>query len=427
MAINIIERAVTPYNSPTSKIANKEQYSLYAPAAGINKPGMAGYAPKHFAVREQIVELSGAFLDSILHHVVVDENFDSDGIKETNTLYSNFSHTVLDRIEIDGEPVFRDVTGSLLVFRNAYTLTEVLFADGRLWTRNLEIDVDTNIVAWDTDFLPIYDKCVTDNELALDSVGTRALKNGAVSTAKLVAKAVTTEKLDDAAVTPEKISREAVTTEKLNDEAVTTEKLNDAAVTTEKISPKAITTEKLNDAAVTTEKISPKAITTEKLNDAAVTTEKISPKAITTEKLAGSAVTTDKLYSGAVTEGKLSPALMRRLLALENDAFTDISYDQASGVLTFKTTKGQAIEVDLPLELIVSGGTYDEDTQDLVLRLANGDAILIPLDDVTRDFVAYVDGIRESIYVLQKAPPLVALADAVLLTTPTLAVVAGIT
>ena len=29
MAINIIERAVTPYNSSANKVANKEQYSLF--------------------------------------------------------------------------------------------------------------------------------------------------------------------------------------------------------------------------------------------------------------------------------------------------------------------------------------------------------------------------------------------------------------
>jgi hypothetical protein len=114
-------------------------------------------------------------------------------------------------------------------------------------------------------------------------------------------------------------------------------------------------------------------------------------------------------------------------LALENGAFTDISYNADDGVLTFTTMTGEVFTVDLPLELIVSGGRYDEKNQNLVLVMSNGDEIAIPLDDVTKDFVAYVDGIRESIFVLQKAPSLAALADAVLLTTPTLAVVAGIT
>ena len=123
----------------------------------------------------------------------------------------------------------------------------------------------------------------------------------------------------------------------------------------------------------------------------------------------------------------MSAGLLNRLLALENDAFTDISYNADDGVLTFTTTTGEVLTVDLPLELIVSGGRYDEKNQNLVLVLSNGDEIAIPLDDVTKDFIAYVDGIRESIFVLQKAPPLAALADAVLLTTPTLAVVAGLT
>ena len=415
MAINIIERAVTPYNSPTSKIANKEQYSLYAPAAGINKPGMAGYAPKHFAVREQIVELSGAFLDSILHHVVVDENFEPDGIKETNTLYSNFSYSVLDRIEINGDPVFRYVTGSLLVFRNADVLTEVLFADGRLWTRDVWIDVDTNEASWCSDFHPIYDRCVTASELALDSVGTRALKNGAVSTAKLLNGSVITEKIAPGAVTGEKIADRAVTTNHIGRFAVVCENIDDCAVTGEKIA----------DGAVTTNHIGMYAVTAESIDDHAVITDKIDDHAVTTDKLANSAVTTDKLISGAVTSAKLSPALVARLATMEDGLFTGITYDPETGTLNFLTQSGKTMSVDLPLEMIVSGGTYDEDTQDLVLRLANGDAILIPLDDITQNLMTYVDGVRESIYVLQKAPPLSAMAEAIVLTTPTLAVLAG--
>ena len=62
MAINIIERAITPYNSPRNKIDNKGEYSLYAPAAGINKPGMAGFDPTHFSIREQIVSLSAPLI-----------------------------------------------------------------------------------------------------------------------------------------------------------------------------------------------------------------------------------------------------------------------------------------------------------------------------------------------------------------------------
>ena len=405
MAINIIERAVTPYNSSANKVANKEQYSLYAPAANVNKPGMAGYDPTYFAVREQIVELSAAFLASIMHHVVMTGDIPVDGIKETNTVYSGYTHEVIDRRTVQGAEEKITVTGNLLVLRAGNCITEILFAEGRSWTRRMF--VNGAAVQSVSAFEPAFDKSVTYDQLAVDAVGTRNIKDANVTTIKIKAKAITTDKINDEAVTTEKIADKAVTNDKLDDEIVTTEKIADAAVTNEK----------LDDAVITTDKIVGQAVTTDKLKN----------EAVTTEKLGKSSVTAEKIYAGSVNETKLSAGLLNRLLALENDAFTDISYNADDGVLTFTTTTGEVLTVDLPLELIVSGGRYDEKNQNLVLVLSNGDEIAIPLDDVTKDFIAYVDGIRESIFVLQKAPPLAALADAVLLTTPTLAVVAGLT
>lgn len=425
MAINIIERAVTPYNSSASKVSNKEQYSLYAPAANVNKPGMAGYDPKYFAVREQIVELSVAFLASILHHRPATD-VTPDGIKESNTVYSNFTHEVLDyRTPVGGE-VKINVTGNLFVLRDSETvITEILFAVGRVWSRKL--NVNGLSVTSIGQFEPAYDKYVTHDELAVNAVETDNIYDANVTRQKIAAKAVDTTKLEDSSVTTVKIVAKAVTTDKLNDEAVTTDKIADKAVTTDKIADEAITKEKLGPNAVTTEKISNESITTPKINDQAVTEEKLAPASVTESKIGKSAVTREKVYTGAIDETKLSTALLNRLLHLEQEAFTNIAYDQENGILTFTTTDGRVLSVDLPLELIVSGGRYDEESQNLVLTLSNGDEIQIPLDDVTREFIEYVDGIRESIYVLQKAPPLAALASAVLLTTPTLAVVAGIT
>lgn len=375
MAINIIERAITPYNSSASKVSNKEQYSLYAPAANVNKPGMAGYDPRYFAVREQIVELSTAFLASILQHRPATDVV-PDGIKESNTVYSNFAHEVIDyRTPVGGE-VKINVTGNLFVFRDSETvITEILFAIGRVWSRRLNVN-GVNVTSIGQ-FEPAYDKYVTHDELAVN--------------------------------------------------AVKTENIYDANVTREKIVAKAIDTTRLEDFSVTTAKIVGKAITTDKLNDEAVTTDKIADEAITSGKLGPDAVTREKVYTGAIDETKLSKTLLNRLLHLEREAFTNIIYDQENVILTFTTTDGRALSVNLPLELIVSGGRYDETSQNLVLTLSNGDEIQIPLDDITRGFIEYVNDIRESIYVLQKAPPIAALASAVLLTTPTLAVVAGIT
>lgn len=415
MAINIIERAVTPYNSSASKVSNKEQYSLYAPAANVNKPGMAGYDPKYFAVREQIVELSAAFLASILHHRPATD-VAPDGIKESNTVYFNFTHEVLDYRTPFGEEKKINVTGNLFVLRDSETvITEILFAVGRVWSRKLNVNGLSIIDIGQ--FEPAYDKYVTHDELAVNAVKTENIYDANVTRQKIAAKAVDTTKLEDSSVTTVKIVTKAVTTEKLNDEAVTTDKIADEAVTTDKIAPNAVTTEKILN----------ESITTSKINDQAVTKEKLAPASVTESNICKSAVTREKVYTGAIDETKLSTALLNRLLHLEQEAFTNITYDQENGILTFTTTDGRVLSVNLPLELIVSGGKYDEKSQNLVLTLSNGDEIQIPLDDVTREFVEYIDSIRESIYVLQKAPPLAALASAVLLTTPTLAIVAGIT
>lgn len=425
MAINIIERAVTPYNSSASKLSNKEQYSLYAPAANVNKPGMAGYDPRYFAVREQIVELSVAFLASILHHRVA-IGVAPDGIKESNTVYSNFTHEVLDyRTPVGGE-VKITVTGNLLVLRDSSTvITEILFAVGRVWSRKL--NVNGLSVTSIGQFEPAYDKYVTHDELAVNAVKTENIYDANVTRQKIAAKAVDTTKLEDSSVTTVKIVTKAVTTDKLNDGAVTTDKIADEAVTTEKVDNEAVTKEKIASNAVTTEKILNESITTPKINDQAVTEEKLASASVTESKIGKSAVTREKIYTGAIDESKLSTALLNRLLHLERDAFTNITYDQKTGILAFTTTDGSVLSVDLPLELIVSGGKYDDASQNLVLTLSNGDEIRIPLKHVTQELIEYIESIRVDVYVLQKAPPLAALASAILLTTPTLAAAAGIT
>lgn len=425
MAINIIERAVTPYNSSASRVANKEQYSLYAPAANVNKPGMAGYDPRYFAVREQIVELSTAFLASILRYQPATD-VAPDDIKESYTVYPGFTYEVLDyRTPVGGE-VKITVTGNLFVFRDSETvITEILFAVGRVWSRKL--NVNGLSVTSIGQFEPAYDKHITHDELAVNAVKTENIYDANVTRQKIAAKAIDMSKLEDFSVTAVKIVAKAVTTDKLNDEAVTTDKIADEAVTTDKITDEAITEEKLGPNAVTAEKISNEGITTPKISNQAVTEEKLAPASVTESKISKSAVTREKVYTGAIDETKLSTALLNRLLRLEQEAFTNITYDQENGILMFTTIDGRALSVNLPLELIVSGGRYDEKSQNLVLTLSNGDEIQIPLNDVTREFIEYIDGIREGIYVLQKAPPLAALTSAILLTTPTLAMVAGIT
>lgn len=226
----------------------------------------------------------------------------------------------------------------------------------------------------------------------------------------------------------DKLVDEAVTTAKLAALAVTTAKLAEGAVTTTKIAPAAVTTDRLANGAASTEKLSDRAVTADKLGDAAVIARTIGAGAVTSEKMAAGSVTSEKVRTGAISYDKLSTALANRLLKLENQAFIDLSYDVATGVLTFTAVDGTTESVDLPLELITSGGYYDDTEGDeaIVLQLANGTEIRIPVDDMLRELIGYINTIHDRIYTLQKAPPISALADAMLLPSPTLGQIAAL-
>jgi hypothetical protein len=87
------------------------------------------------------------------------------------------------------------------------------------------------------------------------------------------------------------------------------------------------------------------------------------------------------------------------------DTFIGVTYDSYSGVLKFNRFNGTSVDVDLPLELIIKGGRYDEDTAELVLILANNEEIRVPLsglidtykaDDITLQLVDGVFGVRKN-------------------------------
>ena len=219
-----------------------------------------------------------------------------------------------------------------------------------------------------------------------------------------------------------------VNTDRIVDSSVVTAKIKDLCVTTAKLANKSVTTEKLADSGVTTPKLKDAAVTTAKVADGAVTTPKLADEAVTTEKIKSAAIIGDKLGAGSVNETKLTSALYNRILRLESEAFTSIAYDSATGKLTFIAVDGSQESVDLPLELITSGGYYDdtEGSEAVVLVLANGDEIRIPVDSMLSELIAYMNGIREKIYDLQEAPPISALSDSILLCTPTLGQLAAL-
>lgn len=213
-----------------------------------------------------------------------------------------------------------------------------------------------------------------------------------------------------------------VGTKRLQDGAVTTEKLADGSVTGEKLTDGAVSEEKLANASVSKDKLKDGAVSESKLEASAVTSEKIAEKNVTSAKLAPYAVTSEKLAAGSVTSDKLSSSLATKL----NQSFCSVEYEKSTGVLTFTALDKTTKVVDLPLELITSGGHYDgtDGKEALVLELANGDEVRIPATAMIADFIQYVEDIRDSVYDLQKAPPLAALTDAICLTIPTLQAIA---
>ena len=73
-----------------------------------------------------------------------------------------------------------------------------------------------------------------------------------------------------------------------------------------------------------------------------------------------------------------------------NNAFCDVSYDGETGVLTFSSKTG-SISIDLPLEMIVKSGKYNEDTQSIDLTLANGDELVIPVSGLLTDVNTHIE------------------------------------
>lgn len=97
----------------------------------------------------------------------------------------------------------------------------------------------------------------------------------------------------------------------------------------------------------------------------------------------------DYTYSKVVIDNK-DTVIMNKANNLENaNMFKDVNYNNVNGVLTFTKYDDTTKLIDLPLELIVTSGYYDEVTNELVLVLANGSEIKIPVDNLLTDLDAH--------------------------------------
>lgn len=79
-------------------------------------------------------------------------------------------------------------------------------------------------------------------------------------------------------------------------------------------------------------------------------------------------------------------------------AISDVSYEGSTGILTFTRENGETVTIDLPLELLIKSGRYDEATKSIILVLANGDTISINVEDLISVYGS--DGTTIEMYVV---------------------------
>ena len=196
--------------------------------------------------------------------------------------------------------------------------------------------------------------------------GTLDLKDGAVTTAKIVDANVTADKLATDSVTTAKIANQNVTTEKLADGAVTTAKIVDANVTADKLATDSVTTAKIANQNVTTEKLADGAVTEDKLEfvkalvadessltmieqsggfvlsikDDGVTTDEIADSAVTGAKLATDSVTQTKIMDGQVTRSKFAEESCSSVIV-----FTDSDGNALNGTTKRLQYSGNPVEI----------------------------------------------------------------------------------
>ena len=97
----------------------------------------------------------------------------------------------------------------------------------------------------------------------------------------------------------------------------------------------------------------------------------------------------DYTYSQVEIDNK-DTAIMNKANNLEDaNMLKDVVYNNVNGVLTFTRYDDTLREIDLPLELIVTSGYYDEVANELVLVLANSSEIRIPVDNLLTDLDAH--------------------------------------
>ena len=73
-------------------------------------------------------------------------------------------------------------------------------------------------------------------------------------------------------------------------------------------------------------------------------------------------------------------------LGVMNKTFKEVTYDSSTGVMSFKNLNNEVTNINLPLSLLISSASYDNDNKKIVLTLANNDTIDIPILDLVSNY-----------------------------------------
>lgn len=73
-------------------------------------------------------------------------------------------------------------------------------------------------------------------------------------------------------------------------------------------------------------------------------------------------------------------------LGVMNKTFKEVTYDASTGVMSFKNLNNEVTNINLPLSLLISSASYDNDNKKIVLTLANNDTIDIPVLDLVSNY-----------------------------------------
>lgn len=152
----------------------------------------------------------------------------------------------------------------------------------------------------------IEEETLTENELAVDSVGSAELQSGAVTTESFAPGAVTQAALDTDSVGEDQLQVDSVGTSQIQNGSVGTDQLANGAVTNAKLANDSVSENKLQNNVVETRHIEDGAVTNDKILNGTITGSKIASNTIGAGQIAADAVGGSELADNSVTADNIA-------------------------------------------------------------------------------------------------------------------------